>query len=354
MDTYNKSKWMDWLRGYAVLMIIFHHWIMFFYSRTDIVILDKLFDFLYTISGNSIHIFFIISGAGLTVSFYSKNVRWSDWYLKRFKKIIIPFWITVVVFYAIINCCHFIFPTFIKNGFTIRVLLAYLTFTRNFYTPAIDFNLSLWFVPNIVGLYCVFPAMITFFTKINRFGFLLSALCVSFLSIVSFMLFGLSVNNQHSIFLFFVFEFAFGMYIGYLSLHSSIVQNKKNVIFLLLLGVLFYGISYFMVEKTSWGGNFNKPFTSLGLFFVTYPLFFGVQRILPILFDFFKNISRASYYMYLLHFPIVFYFLQPFKGCFPENTFLHLVLFIGTYMIFCRLIYRASRSIILRTPFLQA
>lgn len=205
-------------------------------------------------------------------------------------------------------------------------------------------NVSLWFIPNIVGLYLVFPTLITSFSKMNKFGFLFITLCVSYGSILLFMLMGLSVIHQSSVFLFFIFEFTFGIYIGYRSVFLPINKSTKKMIFLLLLGFLFYSISYYLVMKTSWGGNFNQTFTSLGLFFITFPLFFGISRLFPMLFKYFKNISSASYYMYLIHFPIVFYFLRPFKDRFPDNISIRLLLFIITYMVFCWIIYSVSRK----------
>jgi hypothetical protein len=344
VDNYSKCDWMDWLRGYAVLMIIFHHWISFLYKQTHVEIIDKLVDLLYTYSGNSIHLFFVLSGAGLAVSYFTKPVQWNKWFIKRMQRIIVPFWIAVIVTYAVINCIHYFIPSFIKDSFDIKVLISYITLTRNFYEPAHDFNLSLWFIPNIVGLYLVFPTLITSFSKMNRFGFLFITLCVSYCSIVLFMLMGLSVIHQNSVFLFFIFEFTFGIYIGYRSVFLPINESTKKMVLLLLLGFLFYSISYYLVMKTSWGGNFNKPFTSLGLFFITFPLFFGISRLFPMLFTYFKKISSASYYMYLIHFPIVFYLLRPFKDCFPDNISTRLISFIITYMVFCWIIYSVSRK----------
>jgi peptidoglycan/LPS O-acetylase OafA/YrhL len=71
-------------------------------------------------------------------------------------------------------------------------------------------------------------------------------------------------------------------------------------------------------------------------------LFFGISRFFPMLFQYFKKISSASYYMYLIHFPIVFYLLKPFKDLFPDNISIRLLLFIITYMVFCWIVYSAS------------
>ena len=258
------------------------------------------------------------------------------------QKIIFPFWIVVIVTFAIINYSHYFILSFTKDSFDIKVLISYITLTRNFYEPAINFNLSLWFIPNIVGLYLVFPILITSFSKMNRVGFLLITLCVSYGSILLFMLMGLSVIHENSLFLFFVFEFTFGIYVGYRSVFLPVNESMKQMILLLLLGFLFYSISYYLVMKTSWGENFNKPFTSLGLFLITFPLFFWISRLFPMLFKYFKKISSASYYMYLIHFPIIFYLLRPFKGRFPDNISIRLLLFIITYMVFCWIVYSVS------------
>jgi surface polysaccharide O-acyltransferase-like enzyme len=342
VDNYNKYDWMDWLRGYAILMVIFNHWIYYLYKQTDITFVDKLVGLICIFSGNSIHLFFVLSGAGLAISFFTKPVQWNKWFIKKMQKIIVPFWIAVIVTYAIINCSHYFIPSFIKDSFDIKVLISYITLTRNFYEPGVNFYPSLWFIPNIVGLYFVFPILITFFSKMNKVGFLFITICISYCSILLFMLMGMSLSHQNSVFLFFLFEFAFGIYIGYRAVFLPINESRKKMILLLLLGFLFYSISYYLVKKTIWGGNFSKPFTSLGLFFITIPLFFWISRLFPMLFKYFKKVSSASYYMYLIHAPIVLYFLGPFKDRFSDNISIRLPLFIITYIIFCWVVYSVS------------
>jgi peptidoglycan/LPS O-acetylase OafA/YrhL len=170
------------------------------------------------------------------------------------------------------------------------------------------------------------------------------SLAISFCSILLFLHFGLSVIHENSIFLFFIFEFAFGIFIGYRLTCHPIIESKIKIVLLMLLGVLFYSISYYLVTKTSWGENFNKPFTSLGLLFITYSLFFVIQRLFPMLFKYFKEISSSSYYMYLIHFPIVYYFLSKIKTNFSDSIFINLAAFVFTYAIFCCCIYFVSKK----------
>jgi peptidoglycan/LPS O-acetylase OafA/YrhL len=352
MNLYNKSIswrliskrhfWMDWMRAYAILTIILHHWILFFYEKTGIDVIDKLMYVILSVSGNSIHLFFILSGAGLAVSYLSKPIPWSQWYIRRLKKIIGPFWITVLLMYIFVNLTHLFIPSYFKVHLAFADTLHNLFLTRNFVDSATQFNLSLWFIPNIVGLYCIFPLLVVIFHKTNIAFLSILSFIISVGSIMFFVFLGMKVDNLHSIFLFFVFEFSFGFIIGHLSLSHQSFVNKKNTILLLALGILFYFVSYVLVSVVSWGGDFNKLFTALGIFLIIYALIglfrSNLNNFSPVL----AKISHESYFIYLIHFPIIYYFLKPLIAQFPQPVFLRIVILTISYFAFCVIVFYLS------------
>jgi peptidoglycan/LPS O-acetylase OafA/YrhL len=341
-DIANGSYWIDWLRGFAVLMIILHHWINYLFIQTNISVVDKFIKVLLTFTGNCIHIFFVISGAGLTISFLSKPKPWGQWYRRRISKILMPFWVAVTCTWLLINNMHHFFPKYISAHFDVFALLSNLVLIRNFFDPATNLSLNLWFIPIMIGLYAVFPLVIKIFTKMNKVGFLLLTLCISYGSIMVFVCFGLNVENLHSIFLFFLFEFSFGMYFGYCSIRCLRVENKRRLFGMLFAGFCIYFVSYALVKFVSWGNGFNKPFTALGLFLIAYAVVALVRTRVLFLNPFLKKISKVSYFMYLIHFPIVYYFLQPIKSMFPESIPIRFIFYVVSYVLFCGCVYYLS------------
>lgn len=46
---------------------------------------------------------------------------------------------------------HYWLPSIIKDSFDIKVLVSYITLTKNIYEPGMNFYHSLWFVPTSIG-----------------------------------------------------------------------------------------------------------------------------------------------------------------------------------------------------------
>ena len=125
------AVWMDMLRGFAIVAVVIHHWLLYVPHGCSIRIFSNAADLIQTLSGTMVHLFFILSGCGLTISYFGRvPVSWQEWTKKRFKKIVFPYLIIVSLTFVLANSANFIFPNTVETGYSPISLLTYLTFTR--------------------------------------------------------------------------------------------------------------------------------------------------------------------------------------------------------------------------------
>lgn len=164
---------LDGIRAIAlVLIFIFHNWQQ---SWIDFDI--RIGDFYFPL-GNlqrygflAVEIFFVLSGFCL---FYpiarhmmegAKDFHWKDFYIKRLRRIL-PAYLLVIL-------AIFVFPVLSGNMNPVvspeqyfKNLLANLTFTQNFYTPAEGaFSSTAWTLTIEVQFYLLVPLIVRFFKK---------------------------------------------------------------------------------------------------------------------------------------------------------------------------------------------
>lgn len=140
------SKYRGAIMGFAALWILFfHEWILL--SEQSSTGAFNVEQFIKIIGFCGVDIFLMLSGLGLTFSIKKSSLP--VFYLKRLKRIILPF-----LFMGILRCVLEKWPMeqFWKNILCI-----------NFYTETI--YSFLWFVPAIITLYLVFPLYYWLFSK---------------------------------------------------------------------------------------------------------------------------------------------------------------------------------------------
>lgn len=150
------------LMGIATLMVFIDHcWIRIF---ANIPILCEVEDFLKEYAGTlGVYIFVFLSGFGLPNSYRKSNIK--DFYLKRFKRVYLTYFIAIVL-YSIVY----------KSGimdFVNQVTLLSI-FNCNYYP-------YLWYVPAIMILYLIFPLIYEMYSRTsnkNIFYILSIIICV--------------------------------------------------------------------------------------------------------------------------------------------------------------------------------
>ena len=132
-----------------------------------------------TVAGTFVHMFFVLSGYGLTLSCLRKGEpSWAAWASERFRKIVVPYWIAVIVVFAAANLSYLWAPAGWDASYSWVTLLAYLSFLRNIYEPAWTLNPAFWFMPALIGLYVLFPLLLQVLRRTGMTGLMLfSFLC---------------------------------------------------------------------------------------------------------------------------------------------------------------------------------
>ncbi len=208
-----RYRYFDILRIAACCLIVYYHigtgleewlpdrmpaWPMFIGSNIHVA------DFAVTV-------FFMLSGAGLSLSVLAKPpVRPADFYVRRFRRIMPPFYIAYAAVFLLRFLLHLadhspLFPEQIpvwRFVFTLLGLDGWMS-----YHGAATFYLGVgeWFIGCLILLYLLFPLMHWLMTRFPAaFGF-----CAAFLFVVSWLFF-----LDDNAFSFRLCEFAFGMLIG--------------------------------------------------------------------------------------------------------------------------------------------
>lgn len=306
---------MNTLRGLAVLAVVVHHWLLFIPFQTSAPLFSGLAGLIRDVAGTALNLFFILSGAGLTASYFkSRGSRfsWRTWAHKRASKIVLPYLVFVALTFGLSMVSISVFGVSAGKPYGFATLLSYLTFTRNFYEPGWGLNPTLWYMPVIIGLYAIFPLLIKILEKYGPWLLMGFSALATYSSISLCFYLNYPVTHQSSIFPFYVILFSLGMLVGYSihfhphKLHSFV--NAKMV----SLGIGFYVLSWAMTKFWSHGDAFNDIFTAVGIFLPA--LYFAEwmhcrwgERCGRI----FSRLSKESYWMYLIHGPIILYVVRP-------------------------------------------
>ena len=138
------------LKGLAILAIVFSH-IGYFLSN------DHSFLFpLSIMAGVGVNLFLFLSGYGLTMSALKKDLSIINFYRKRLLKLFMPFWIVILVFFALdFFILHISYP----QPYIIQSLLGLFPRADLF----LDINSPLWFLTLTLFYYLLFPLI--FFKK---------------------------------------------------------------------------------------------------------------------------------------------------------------------------------------------
>ena len=105
------SVWMNMVRGIAVSAVVIHHWILFIPHQSSVSLFYTVAELTETLAGTAVHLFFILSGCGLTVSYFKRgDFSWKDWARRRVTRIIIPYWVIVSVTFLLANLGHYSSP----------------------------------------------------------------------------------------------------------------------------------------------------------------------------------------------------------------------------------------------------
>jgi peptidoglycan/LPS O-acetylase OafA/YrhL len=329
--------WMDVLRGMAIIAIVIHHWLLFMPYENS-----KLSTLIHTIAGTFVHLFFVLSGCGLTISYFQKkHFSLGEWARRRFVKLVAPYWIIITVTFILVNLFHFVMPAFITKSYSWSVLLTYLTFSRNFYSPPWELNPTFWFMPVILGLYILFPILVKTLEKYGAIVLLAISVLITYPSI--YLFFGLSTDHQSSIPLFQLAEFSLGMSLGYLQLFHPGYFGRLTDFRFLCLGFLLYTIAWAMATFLEYGPSYDDLFTAAGIFLIALYAYRWMTKFSPrISARILTQFSKESYMIYLIHGPLILYLAKPIfiRSIGLETNSLMMIIL---SLIFCLIVFLLAK-----------
>lgn len=324
--------WIDVLKGIAIIGVFFDNWTSYMKFQTTPALLYSLAKAFALAVGPFVHVFFILSGFGLTLAYLSGKTHWCwrRWAWRRITKIVIPYAIVVIFSFMLGILGSYLYYS-VDMQFSWKALLAYLTFTRNFYPAIWGWNPPLWFMPAIIGLYISFPVLVKILEKWGPWMLLLISVLVTYGTITITVLAGAPSSHGADLFSFWMTQFSLGMVLAYVG--GSHPQKLRALIGLkaFLSGVGLFAVSWVVKTYLPLGKAYNDVFTSTGIFLVLLNLCWISRLQVPATGEILSTLGSKSYPMYLVHYPIMAFLIGPPLRV-PTNAIIVLALG-GVYII---------------------
>lgn len=313
------------VRGLAVCGIIIENWLSLVPRAFPTSAVGRGVDILQAVAGTMVHLFFVLSGYGLMLSYLkAESFAWSEWAGKRFVRVVFPYLVTVAATFALVDMLHRFAPDIFGTSHSWTTLFAYSAFLRNFHSLDSSFNPTLWFMPVIIGLYLLFPLLVWLLRKKGVLFLLLFSAGLTYLSITLCLLAGYYVSHDTALPFFFVIEFALGMALGFLATGKNARPVNLATSKAFGVGMIFYALSWVLRSIWAFGNAYNDLLTAMGILLLTlYPchllLRISGERLLSGL----GRLSKQSYLMYLLHGTLILFVAKPLlqkAGMLPLNA----------------------------------
>ena len=165
-----RYNFMNLLRVLSMFTIVFYHMLITLY----IYGIRQLESISFFFENKNMHIakigvclFFMLSGCGLMLGAKDSNKHFSikDFYIKRFKKILIPFYVVYVCYFTFLVITHHIL---LSNPFEGKELKPYSfifsllgmdAYLENFGIPTCSLGIGEWFLGCLMLIYIVYPIL---------------------------------------------------------------------------------------------------------------------------------------------------------------------------------------------------
>lgn len=282
----------DFLKGYAIFTIIVFH-----YLQT--LKLPRPFNQLIFFGGTGVHLFILLSGFGLYLSYLNRPLPYGAFLKKRTGKIYIPY-ILVILISAFISL---FIPVYDNSLYA----LGGHVFLYKMFDESImgSYGYPLWFISTILQFYVVFHLLVQGAQRLTNIQFLLICLGVS----LAWTFLVLSIGKEservwNSFFLRYLWEFALGMIVA-----SQLRKNHYQLpfvikpVYILLIGIgncALYAV--LALEGGAIGKMINDVPALIGYSCIAVWVY---QLGIGGLTRFFTFTGSISYSLYLLHFLIL-------------------------------------------------
>lgn len=300
------------LKGLAILMVIFSH-IGYFLDSSD--------EFLYPLSvagGVGVNMFLFLSGFGLTASALKSHHSVLGFYLKRLKRIFIPMWTVVSLFFVLdILILKINYPL----STIIQTFLGFFP-VADIYT---SFNSPLWYFTLILFYYLIFPLVF------YRYAPILSAALILIISVLILKNIQLPVvPDVLKLYKLHFLAFPLGIIFGILQTSkykiTSLIQGVNPFLRYVLVAFLLLSISYTAIHSGIGEGTMIEQLISL----ITMTSVIFIILFLPFKSEFLILLGIYSYEIYLIQWPLLYRYDFLYKYL-PASlaTLLYLLVFIA-------------------------
>jgi peptidoglycan/LPS O-acetylase OafA/YrhL len=283
-----KFEIIDFLKGYSIFTIVIFH-----YLQT--INLPSPYNRFINFGGTGVHLFILLSGLGLYLSYLNKPEGYLTYLRKRFSKVYIPY-VLVVLISALITVFYKIYEG------SWYALGGHVFLYKMFDEKIIgSFGYPLWFISMIFQFYFVFYIIIYFKEKIKKeIIFLLVSIIISISwAILVLVLEKESIRVWNSFFLKYIWEFVLGMVIASFLHKGFKFENRLTPITILLIGIVGCAIYGSMVLLMGEVGNlFNDIPALIGYSFIAIWLYLLNNKWMN---EFFLFTGKVSYSLYLIH-----------------------------------------------------
>lgn len=327
----NRLDIVEFLKGYSIFTIIVFH-----YLQT--VHLTSPFDKLIFFGGTGVHLFVLLSGFGLYISYASKPLPYPLYLKKRLSKIYIPYIIVILISAAL--------ALFIPIYDTSLYALGGHVFLYKMFDERIvgSYGYPLWFVSMILQFYLVFYVLVFFTRAVSLKTFLMLSLFAS----IAWIAFIIGIDREmervwNSFFLRYLWEFALGMVLAdYFMKNDFRLHFNLKPFYLLWAGVINCALYAFLALKGgSIGAMINDIPALIGYASVAVWIYLLSIRPLNNFFIFAGNISFA---LYLLHTVVLLLFLY-FANAYPVTLAIALLTTFAVSVVYTRFINRLYKGI---------
>lgn len=303
------------LKGFAILAILFAHIGYQLTSNTK--------QFLYPFSvfaGVGVDLFLLLSGFGLTVSYFNRPLSILDFYKKRLLPLFTPLWVTLILF-------------LIMDFIALNKTYPFIDLVKNFlgFYPRADINLNinspLWFITIISFYYLIYP----FFIKTNN------ALTTSLLLIYfSYWVLNQDIKvHQDTLTLYKLHTLSFPSGVVLAGLLTSTyfkpilekIEKIKSIwqLKVIIILILSYIVGYFAIFSGVGKGLYIEQKINIFITLLIFIIFY-LKNIKVKMFTIF---GIFSFEIYLLHWPLLYRY-DLFYKFLPASlaTILYLILFL--------------------------
>jgi peptidoglycan/LPS O-acetylase OafA/YrhL len=285
----NKERldFIDFAKGFAILSIVIFH-----FSQPYV---SGIWEKAIMIGGSGAHLFFVLSGFGLGLS---KKVNASTFYKKRFIKILIPYYIVILVIYMI----NIVYPVYGDHG--LYALFGHLFFYKMFdESIMVSFGYHFWFLSTIIQFYIVFPLLVVMRDRMSSLAFIAITLFISVSYWMMITYFNLADERiYNSFFLQFLWEFSVAMVLAKLYKEKNLliwVQSNIVLMSIAIIGILLMALMALKGGRI--GQTFNDIPASIGYASLAAFIFSVSSSVIKPFKVFLIFIGNISFELYLIH-----------------------------------------------------